>query len=65
MDRLRFFQGFVILLATSLLFAGGSLLHQSISRPAKEPWDLLGGALLCSVALTLVYFLCRRQPEGP
>jgi drug/metabolite transporter (DMT)-like permease len=63
MDRFRFFQGFVILLAATLLFAGGSLLRESVSRPSKEPWDLLGGALLCSLALTLVYFLCRRQPE--
>ena len=61
MDRLRFFQSFVVVLAIALFFAGSSLLHESISRPSKEPWDILAGALLWSLALTLIYFLWRRS----
>jgi hypothetical protein len=62
MDRLRFFQGFVILLAVTFLLAGGSLLNESISH--GEPWRLLGGALLCSLALLFGYFLWKQHATG-
>jgi hypothetical protein len=54
MDRLEFFQG--ILVALAFLSLGGSLLHESIS--------LLGGALLCSLALVFAYFLWKQRMRG-
>src|ERR1700720_1301369 len=68
MHRLRFFQGFAILLTLAFLSAGGSLLHGSISNPGMQPWELVAGALLCSLAFTVVYFLWKyaeRQNPGP
>jgi hypothetical protein len=59
--RLRFFQGFVIVLTIVFLWTGGSLLHESISNPARQPWELLGGALLCSLALLFAYFLWKQR----
>jgi hypothetical protein len=61
MDRLNFFQGFVIVLTIAFLSVGGSLLHESISTPGSQPWELLGGALLCSLALMLGYFLWKQR----
>ena len=61
MDRLNFFQGFVIVLAIAFLSIGGSLLHESISNPAMQPWELLGGALLCSLGLIFAYFLWKQR----
>jgi len=63
MDRLRFFQGFAIVLTLTFLLAGGSLLHESISRPG-QPWELLGGALCCSLALMFAYFLWKQHAGG-
>ena len=60
MDRLNFFQGLVIALTIAFLSVGGSLLHDSIAHP-EQPWSLLGGALLCSLALMLGYFLWRQR----
>jgi uncharacterized membrane protein YdcZ (DUF606 family) len=62
MDRLRFFQGFIILLALTFLLAGGSLLNESVSHP--DPWSLLGGGLLCSLAVIFVYFLWKQHARG-
>ena len=61
MDRLNFFQGLVIVLAIAFLSVGGALLHESISHPATQPWELLGGALLCSLALMFAYFLWKQR----
>jgi cell shape-determining protein MreD len=61
MDRLNFFQGLVIVLAIAFLSVGGALLHESISNPATQPWELLGGALLCSLALIFAYFLWKQR----
>jgi len=61
MDRLNFFQGLVIVLAIAFLSVGGALLHESIYDPGKQPWELLGGALLCSLALMLGYFLWKQR----
>jgi hypothetical protein len=52
------FQDFAILVALTFLLAGGSLLHDSISTPAIQPWELLSGALLCSLVL-IVDVLCE------
>jgi uncharacterized membrane protein YfcA len=64
MDRLNFFQGLVIALTIVFLSVGGSLLHESISNPAMQPWELLGGALLCSLALMFAYFLWKQRVRG-
>jgi hypothetical protein len=61
MDRLNFGHGLVIALTIAFLSVGGSLLHESISNPSMQPWELLGGALLCSLALTLAYFLWKQH----
>jgi uncharacterized membrane protein YdcZ (DUF606 family) len=56
---MRFFQGLVAVLTLGFLAAGGALLHESIS--GTQPWELLGGALLCSMALMLAYLLWRHR----
>ena len=61
MDRLNFFQGLVIVLAIAFLSVGGALLYESVSTPATQPWELLGGALLCSLALMFAYFLWKQR----
>ena len=61
MDRLNFFQVLVIVLAIAFLSVGGALLHESISNPAMQPWELFGGAILCSLALVLAYFLWKQR----
>ena len=61
MDRLNFFQGLVIVLTIVFLSVGGALLYESVSNPATQPWELLGGALLCSLALMFAYFLCKQR----
>ena len=61
MDRLNFFQGLVIVLTLTFLSVGGALLYESVSNPATQPWELLGGALLCSLALMFAYFLWKQR----
>jgi uncharacterized membrane protein YdcZ (DUF606 family) len=61
MDRLNFFQGLVIVLTIVFLSVGGALLYESVSNPATQPWELLGGALLCSLALMFAYSLCKQR----
>jgi hypothetical protein len=61
MDKFNFFQGLVIVLAIAFLSVGGGLLHESISNPATQPWELLGGALLCSLALMFAYLLWKQR----
>jgi CBS-domain-containing membrane protein len=59
-ERLRFFRPFVILLTLMFALLGGFLLHNSISSPGiTQPWELLGGAVLFSLALTCAYFLAK------
>ena len=64
MDRLNFFQGIVIVLVIAFLSVGGVLLHESLTTPAMQPWELLGGALLCSLALMFAYFLWKQRASG-
>ncbi len=61
MDRLNFFQGLVIVLTLTFLSVGGALLYESVSNPATQPWELLGGALLWSLALIFAYFLWKQR----
>jgi CBS-domain-containing membrane protein len=61
MDRLNFFQGLVIALTIAFLSVGGALLHESLTTPAMQPWELLGGALLCSLALTFAGLLWKQR----
>jgi CBS-domain-containing membrane protein len=61
MDRLNFFQALVIVLTLTFLSVGGALLYESVSNPATQPWELLGGALLCSLALMFAYFLWKQR----
>jgi len=61
MDRLNFFQVLVIVLTIVFLSVGGALLYESVSNPATQPWELLGGALLCSLALMFAYFLWKQR----
>ena len=61
MDRLNFLQGLVIVLMLTFLSVGGALLYESVSNPATQPWELLGGALLCSLALIFAYFLWKQR----
>jgi hypothetical protein len=63
MDRLRFFQGLIIVLSLAFLSVGGVLIHDSISHP-EQPWALLGGALLCSLALMFAYLLWKQRVDG-
>jgi hypothetical protein len=64
MGRLRFFQGFIVVLTVAFVSVGASLLAESISNPARPPWALLGGALLCSLALMFAYFLWKQRAGG-
>ncbi len=59
MERLRFFRPFVILLTLVFVLLGGFLLHSSVlSLGFARPWELLGGAVLFSLALVFAcYFL--------
>jgi CBS-domain-containing membrane protein len=59
MDRLHFFQGIVTALAIAFLTVGAALLHESMSSPGTQPWALLGGALLCSLALMFACLLWK------
>ena len=60
MERLKFSPPFVILLTLVFVLLGGSLLHNSISSPGiTQPWELLGGAVLFSLALTFACFLAK------
>ena len=61
MDRLNFFHGLIIALTIAFLSVGGSLLHESISNPAMQPWELLGGALLCSLGLMFAYLFWKQR----
>ncbi len=61
MDRLNFFQVLVIVLTIVFLSVGGALLYESVSNPTTQPWELLGGALLCSLALMFAYFLWKQR----
>ena len=61
MDGLNVFQGFAIVLAIAFLSVSGSLLHESISNPAMQPWELLGGALLCSLGLMFAYLFWKQR----
>jgi uncharacterized membrane protein YdcZ (DUF606 family) len=63
MGRLNFFQGLIIFLSLVFLSAGGSLLRDSIAHP-EQSWSLFGGALLCSLALMLGYFLRKQRVRG-
>jgi hypothetical protein len=60
MSAMRYFRELGILLVFLFFAAGTSLVHDSIASPAtKQPWDLLGGALLCSLGAFVVYVLVR------
>jgi hypothetical protein len=60
MSTLRFFREFAIVLVLLFLSLGALLLHESIvSLGIRQPWGLLTGALLCSLGLFVVYFLCK------
>jgi hypothetical protein len=61
MDKLRFFQGFMMVLTIAFLSVGFLLLRESIASPAMQPWELLGGASLCSLALMFGYFLWKQR----
>jgi hypothetical protein len=63
MGRLRVFQGFVIALTLIFLSMGGTLVREYFLH-SEQPWALLGGALLCSLALFFVYFLLRQRASG-
>jgi hypothetical protein len=63
MDRLRFFQGFAIALILIFLSVGGMFLRDSILHP-EQAWELLGGALLCSLALMFGFILWKQTVGG-
>jgi CBS-domain-containing membrane protein len=58
---MRLFQGLIAVLTIAFLATGGVLLRESISHPGRQPWELLGGALLCSLALILAYSLWKQR----
>lgn len=60
MGAMRLFREFAMLLVLLFFAAGAFLLHDSIVGSAtRQPWDLLVGALLCSLGVFVVYFLCK------
>jgi len=61
MDRLNFFHGLVIVLTIAFLSVVGALLKKNLTTPAMQPWELLGGALLCSLALTFAGLLWKQR----
>jgi hypothetical protein len=60
MGAMRYFRELGVLLVFLFFAIGTLLVHESIARPRKrQPWDLLGGALLRSLGAVVVYFLFR------
>jgi hypothetical protein len=60
MGAMTYFRELGILLVFLFFAIGTLLVHESIARPGnQQPWDLLGGALLCSLGAVVVYFLFR------
>jgi len=60
MGAIRFFHKWVILLVLAFFTAGAVLLHDAARDSAtKQPLDLLGGAVLCSLGAFVVYLLFR------
>ena len=60
MDTIRFFHKWAILLVLALFTTGTLLLHDSArDSGTRQPWDLLGGAVLCSLGAFTVYLLFR------
>ena len=60
MGAIRFFRELVILLVLAFFAAGAVLLIDSTTDPGtKQPWDLLGGAVLCSLGAFAGYLLFR------
>lgn len=61
MGAIRFFRQLGILLVFLFLAAGSLLVHDSFATSGlTQPWDLLGGAFLCSLSAFVGYFLFRR-----
>lgn len=60
MGATRFFREWVVLLVLAFFAAGAVLLIDSTTDPGtKQPWDLLGGAVLCSLGAFVAYLLFR------
>jgi len=54
------FRGFVILLIVTSISLGTFILYDTIAqRRAASPVNIIGGAVLCSFALALLYFVSR------
>ena len=54
------FRGFVILLMVISISLGIFILYDAIAqRRAASPVNIIGGAVLCSFALALLYFVSR------
>lgn len=58
------FRGFVILLMVISISLGIFILYDAIAQQrAASPVNIIGGAVLCSFALALLYFVSRPVAE--
>ena len=57
---MRAFRGFAIFLALVLIALGIFILYDSLTQKvAAAPGQIIAGAVLCSLALALLYFVSR------
>ena len=64
MGAMRLFRELAILLVFLLFAAGTLLLHYSIVDAGNnQHWDLLAGALLCSLGVFGAFFVFRPTPH--
>jgi hypothetical protein len=61
---MRVFRGFAILLALVSILFGVLILYDSVAwQVAAAPGQIIAGALFCSLALSLLYFVSRPAPK--